>query len=100
MIAVQVFNNLGAGKGFNLLFLTLYIYYIKIFEYFQMNEGFSRFRIFPRLDITVSSITIWGTTYNTYPLCQFLVIPENFLGDFIFYLRCSNPRKVSRDMAP
>ena len=63
-----------------------YIYYIKIFEYFQMDEGFSRFRIFPRLDITVSSIAIWGTTYNTYPLCQFLVIPENFLGDFIFLL--------------
>ena len=36
-----------------------------------MDEGFSRYRIFPRLDITVSPIAIWGTTYNTYPLCRF-----------------------------
>ena len=50
-----------------------------------MDEGFSRYRIFPRLDITVSPIAIWGTTYNTYPLCRFFqLFPKTFLETLLF----------------
>ena len=70
-----------------------------IFHRYSPIQGFSHFRRFPCLVLTVSSNAIQGT--DPEPFCSMPVVYwyRKTSWGLYFYLRCSNPRRVSRNIA-